>query len=158
MVWVLNRSLLTSTDKFLIGNFFYFLFFYFFWSWNIKVWCSTRLYSWIAPFCIICKRSSPIIIRSWLLFVCGWDLYFLSSYQYENIKKIEDVLNKEFLSLCQSFINNKLSIHFGGNKTKCILFSKARDLREIIRFISGHSINQHETTKYLSFQWWIQKS
>ena len=158
MVWVLNRSLLTSIGKFLIDNFFYFLFFYFFWSWNIKVWCSTRLYSWTAPFCIICKWSSPIIIRSWLLSVCGWDLYFLPSYEYENIKKIEDVLNKEFLSLCQSFINNKVSIHFGDNKTKCILFSKARDLREINRFISGHSINQHETVKYLSCQWWLQKS
>ena len=34
-------------------------------------------------------------------------------YQHEDVKKIENVLNKEFSSLCQWFIDNKLSIHFG---------------------------------------------
>ena len=43
--------------------------------------------------------------------------------------KIENVLNKEFLSLCQWFIDNKLSIHFGEDKTKSILISKARGLK-----------------------------
>ena len=39
-------------------------------------------------------------------------------------KKIEVVLIKEFSSLCQWFIDNKPSIHFGEDKTKSILFSK----------------------------------
>ena len=52
-------------------------------------------------------------------------------YQHEDVKKIENVLNKEFSSLCQWFIDNKLSIHFGEDKTKSILFSKMRGLREI---------------------------
>ena len=39
------------------------------------------------------------------------------SYQHEDVKKIENVLNKEFSSLCQWFIDNKLSIHFGEDKT-----------------------------------------
>ena len=43
--------------------------------------------------------------------------------------KIENVLNKEFLPLCQWFIDNKLSIHFGEDKTKSILISKARGLK-----------------------------
>ena len=43
--------------------------------------------------------------------------------------KIENVLNKEFLLLCQWFIDNKLSIHFGEDKTKSILISKARGLK-----------------------------
>ena len=47
----------------------------------------------------------------------------------KTIKKIENVLNKEFLSLCQWFIDNKPSIYFGENKTKSILFSKTRGLR-----------------------------
>ena len=42
-------------------------------------------------------------------------------YKHEGIK-IENVLNKEFSSLCQWFIDNKLSIHFGEDKTKSILF------------------------------------
>ena len=44
---------------------------------------------------------------------------------------MENDLNKLFSSLCQWLIDNKLSIHFGENKTKSILFSKARVLREI---------------------------
>ena len=52
----------------------------FFWGWNIKVRCTTRLYSWTAPFSIICKWSSPIIIRRRLLFVCRWHLYLLPTW------------------------------------------------------------------------------
>ena len=40
-------------------------------------------------------------------------------------------LNNEFSSLCELFIDNKLSMHFGKDKIKSILFSKARGLREI---------------------------
>ena len=52
-------------------------------------------------------------------------------YQHDDVHKIKNFLNKEFSSFCQWFINNKLSIHFGGDKTKSILFSKTRGLREI---------------------------
>ena len=101
----------------------------FFWGWNIKVWCATRLCSWTTPFFTIHKWSCPFIIRSWLLFACGNTCI---SYQHENVKKIENVLNKEFSSLCQWFIGNMLSIHFGEDKTKSIFFSKARGLRKLI--------------------------
>ena len=73
-------------------------------------------------------------------------------YQHKNVKKIENVLNKEFLSPFQWFVDNKLSIHFGEDKTKSILFSKTRGLSEInITFVS-HSIKQHETVEYPGFQ------
>ena len=45
-------------------------------------------------------------------------------YQHRDIQKIENVLNKEFSSLCECFIDNKLSIHFGKDKTKAILFTR----------------------------------
>ena len=35
-------------------------------------------------------------------------------HQNKDIEKIERVLNKEFSSLCEWFIDNKLSIHFGN--------------------------------------------
>ena len=38
------------------------------------------------------------------------------------IKTIEDQLSNDFNSLCKWFIDNKLSIHFGEEKTKSILF------------------------------------
>ena len=65
-------------------------------------------------------------------------------YQYEDVKKIEYVLNIEFSSLCQWFIDNKLSIHFGDNKSKSILFSKTQCLGEINISFAGYSIKQHE--------------
>ena len=73
-------------------------------------------------------------------------------YQHEDVKKIENVLNKEFSSLCQWFIDNKLSIHFGEDKTKSILFSKTRGLREINTSFAGHFIKRHETVEYFGCQ------
>ena len=72
--------------------------------------------------------------------------------QHEDVKKIENVLNKEFSPLCQWFIYSKLSIHLGEDKTKSILFSKTRGLKEINISFGGHSIKQHETGEYLGCQ------
>ena len=47
-------------------------------------------------------------------------MYFLYSQKYI---KIELKLNIDFNSLCDWFVDNKLSIHFGEEKTKSILFS-----------------------------------
>ena len=41
-------------------------------------------------------------------------------YQDQDVEKIEKVLNKEFLSLFEWFIDNKLSIHFWDDNTKTI--------------------------------------
>ena len=57
-----------------------------------------------------------------------------------------------FSSLCQWFIDTKLSIHFGEDKTKPILFSRKRGLRKIIISFAGHSTKQHETVEYLGCQ------
>ena len=38
-------------------------------------------------------------------------------------KTIEEQLNNDFNSLCEWFIDNKPSIHFGKEKTKSILFN-----------------------------------
>ena len=73
-------------------------------------------------------------------------------YQHEDVKKIENVLNKEFSLLCQWFIDDKLSIHFGEDKTQSILFSKMRALRETNISFAGHSIKQHDTVEYLGYQ------
>ena len=139
MVWVLSfkQKVLVCIDN------------VFFWGGKINVRCTTGLYSWTAPSCIICKWSSPMVIRRRLLFTCRWHLYF---YQHEGVKKIENVLNKEFSSLCQWLIYYKLSIHFGKDKTKFILFSKTRGLGEINITFTGHSIKQHETVEYFGCQ------
>ena len=43
-------------------------------------------------------------------------------YQHRDAKAIETKLNNNFSSVCNWFVDNKLSIHFGEDKTKCILF------------------------------------
>ena len=47
-------------------------------------------------------------------------------YQDKDVEKIGKVLNKEFSSLCEWFIDNKLSTYFGDDKTKKILFSRMK--------------------------------
>ena len=39
--------------------------------------------------------------------------------------------NEDFADACKWFVDNKLSIHFGGHKIKCILFSKGKYLSQL---------------------------
>ena len=45
------------------------------------------------------------------------------SFKHKVVKTIKDKLNKDYNSLCDWFMDNKLPIHFGEDKTKTILFS-----------------------------------
>ena len=44
-------------------------------------------------------------------------------FQHRNIKVIEDYLNRDFSTLVDWFVHDRLSTHFGEDKTKSILFS-----------------------------------
>ena len=44
-------------------------------------------------------------------------------FQDKDLDTLSDRLNTEFNQLCDWFVDNKLSIHFGENKTKSILFT-----------------------------------
>ena len=50
-------------------------------------------------------------------------------YMGKDTKTIEEQLNRDINSLCEWFIDNKLSIHFGEEKTKSILFGTKRQLK-----------------------------
>ena len=43
--------------------------------------------------------------------------------QHKDINKIENQLNEDFSNICDWFVDNKLSIHFGEDKTKSIFFA-----------------------------------
>ena len=47
------------------------------------------------------------------------------------MKEIERNLNKNFSNVCDWFVDNKLSIHFGEDKTKCILFGTQHRLNKV---------------------------
>ena len=51
-------------------------------------------------------------------------------FSHKNVDVINDQLNRDFNSLCDWFVDNKLSIHFGEDKTKCILFTSKNKIKK----------------------------
>ena len=73
-------------------------------------------------------------------------------YQHKDINEIEKVLNKNFSDLCDWFLDNKLSIHFGDDKTKCILFASKNKVKKANPLNIKYNdiiIKQHSKVKYL---------
>ena len=52
-------------------------------------------------------------------------------FQHKDINIIEQQLNGNFSNICDWFVDNKLSIHFGEDKTKSILFSPSNKCKKI---------------------------
>ena len=70
----------------------------------------------------------PQVVNS-NLFLYADDSYLM--FQHKDVDKIEKVLNKDFESICGWFVDNKLSIHFGEDKTISILFTSQRKIKNI---------------------------
>ena len=62
------------------------------------------------------------VLKNCDLWLYAGDMCILCSQQ--NFKFIEKNLNSCFNDLCDWFINNKCSLHFGEDQTKSILFKK----------------------------------
>ena len=72
--------------------------------------------------------------------------------QHKNVQDIERQLNKDFSNVCTWFIDNKLSIHLGKEKTKCILFSpkqKKKEEKKLDIFHNDLKIQQYSSVTYL---------
>ena len=52
-------------------------------------------------------------------------------FQHKDLQQINEELTKNFSNICDWFVDNKLSIHFGEDKTKSILFSTKNRKRKI---------------------------
>ena len=63
------------------------------------------------------------------LFFCVDDTCLL--FQHKDLERIKEELTKNFSNICDSFVDSKLGIHFGENKTKPILSSTKNRKREI---------------------------
>ena len=73
-------------------------------------------------------------------------------FQHKNVKEIKKVLNQNFSDLCDWFVDNKLSIHFGEDKTKCVLFAsknKVKKAEPLNIIYKGTEIKQHSKVNYL---------
>ena len=73
-------------------------------------------------------------------------------FQHKHVTEIEKHLNNDFSNLCEWFLDNKLSIHFGEDKTKSILFGSKRKLRKVGKLnitYRGIDIKQNSQVTYL---------
>ena len=70
-------------------------------------------------------------------------------YHHKDDAEIENVLNKESAHVCEWFADNKLSLHFGEDKTKCILFSKKTNLLGLNITYKNNRIKQFNIVEYL---------
>ena len=52
-------------------------------------------------------------------------------FQRKDLERIKEEITKNFYGICDWFLDNKLSIHFGEDKTKSILFSTKNRKRKI---------------------------
>ena len=74
------------------------------------------------------------------------------TFQYENVKDSEDQLNLKFSSLFDWFIDNKLSIHQGEDKTNSILFGTKLNIKraEPLNIVYANvKIKQYTKVTYL---------
>ena len=67
----------------------------------------------------------------------------------KKVQEIEAILKNEFSSLCEWFIDNKLSIHSGENKTKSILFTRSKTPEKLNTSFQDYSIRQYSCVEYL---------
>ena len=73
-------------------------------------------------------------------------------FQGKDVIEIEKQLNKDFTNICEWFVDNRLSIHFGDDKTKSILFASKRKIKRVPKLkikYKNIQIKQHSKVTYL---------
>ena len=73
-------------------------------------------------------------------------------FQQRNIKTIEEHINRDFSTLVDWFVDNRLSVHFGEDKTKSILFSpkhRSKSIGQIDISYKDIKIKQYSKVTYL---------
>ena len=73
-------------------------------------------------------------------------------FQHKDMTEIEMTLNKNFCMLCDWLVDNKLSIHFGEDKTKSILFGsrhKCKNSKPLNIQYNDIKIEQYSNVIYL---------
>ena len=73
-------------------------------------------------------------------------------FQHKDVLKIKEQLNKNFKDLCHWFLDNKLSVHFGEDKTKSILFGSKHKIKNSIPLdieYNNTKIKQYRKVTYL---------
>ena len=75
-------------------------------------------------------------------------------FQGKDVIEIEKQLNGDFTNICEWFVDNRLSIHFGEDKTKSILFASKRKIKKVPKLNINYKniqIKQHSKVTYLVY-------
>ena len=78
------------------------------------------------------------------------------TYQHRDVEEIEKQLKKSLENICDWFVNNKLSTHFGKDKTKSILLQvsvKSKIARKLNIKYKDKKIKQHLYVPHISYFW-----
>ena len=73
-------------------------------------------------------------------------------FQHKDLEEIEKVLSNDFENIYDSFVDDKLSIHFDEDNTKLILFASQRKIKNIKKLNIKYQeieITQHSQVTYL---------
>ena len=73
-------------------------------------------------------------------------------FQHKSVTEIKKQLTKDFSNIGDWFVDNKLSTHFGEDKTKSVLFSSKRNLKLVEKLDIKYKeikIKQHKHMNYL---------
>ena len=77
-------------------------------------------------------------------------------FQHKGVEEIEKVLSNDCANICDWFVDNKLSIHFGEDKIKSILCASQRNIKNIKNLNIKYKdieIKQHSQVTYLGCVW-----
>ena len=111
--------------------------------------CGVLQGSILGPLFLICKNNMLQAAKSTLLLHAGDSCI---SYQPKELDEIKKQLNKDFENIYDWLVDNKLSIHFGEDKAKSILFANKRRSKNVhqlnIRY-KQTNIKQHLQVTYL---------
>ena len=112
------------------------------------MWCSSRIYFRSSLVSTLHKWLAQAVVSDSLLYADDAWIVF----QHKSLIEIEKELIRYFSSLCEWFVDNKLSIHFGQDKSKWTLFDtklKLRNAKFLNIAYNGTEITQHAKVKYL---------
>ena len=121
-------------------------------SYPSNITCGVRQGSILGPLLsLIYANDMPQAVKSNLL------LYSDDSrlvFQGKDVIEIEKQLSEDFTNICEWFVDNRLSIHFGEDKTKSILFASKRKIKRFPKLnikYENIQIKQHSKVTYLGF-------
>ena len=72
-------------------------------------------------------------------------------FQGKDVIEIEKQLNRDFTNICEWFVDNRLSIHYGEDKTKSILFASKRKIKKVPKLKMNYKnmqIKQHSKVSF----------